>query len=93
MVVLCCLLVLQLGMLNSFFKHSKFICNDSNFIQSSKMATGVLHSNGDSVNCSMAYHVGDLCHFLCWLPGESTTTAASRTLFDRSIGDPHHTRQ
>jgi len=34
------------------------------------MAAAVLHCNGDSVNCGMAYHVGDLHHFLCWSPGD-----------------------
>jgi len=32
----------ELGMLNSFFfKHSKYVCNYSNFIRSSKMAAVV----------------------------------------------------
>jgi len=62
------------GMLNTFFKHLKFICNHSNFIRSSKMAMAVLHYNGDSLNWAMAvtaYHLGNLCHFLCWSLGDN----------------------
>jgi len=55
-------------MLNSVFKHSKFVCNYSNFIRSSEIAGTVLHCSGDSMNCSMAYHVGNMRHFLCWSP-------------------------
>jgi len=55
------------------------------------MAATMLHCNGNSVNCGMAYHIGNLHHFICWSPGsgrQRTAAAASRALFDHSVGGP-----
>jgi len=64
-------------MLNSVFKHSKFVCNYSTFIQSSKMAVALLHCSGDSMNCGTAYHVSDNALFPLLVTRRRRTTAAS----------------
>jgi len=42
-----------------------------------KIATTVLHCNGDSVNCSMAYHIGIIS-----FAGHRETTSNGRHLLD-----------
>jgi len=81
----------SLRMLNSFFKHLKFVCLFE-FCSKFENSRCGLWCCIVMATVWMAYHLGDLLPLL--ISGrERTTAAASRTLFGHSVGGPRHTRQ